>query len=198
MNQILDGNGQMLDENTRDVGLYRVEFTLHNEARTIDLLLTTTKEKKKKDIREMIAILLKRKSTQIRKVRLRFRKRIQGFSSGLEGTKAYLQLLKFQKQERKRIGQEKRLFSRYYIKKFPFKPQSKTIQWTRHLFLGFDELRRNILNNHHNQTQRYWFDIQFGYILRNVETDERMQFYPSGNTSLFNENERPLGVYFLE
>ena len=60
------------------------------------------------------------------------------------------------------------------------------------MFLGVDELRRNIVNNHHNQTQRYWFDIQFGYILRNVETDEKMLFYPSGNTSLFNVNERPL------
>ena len=122
MNQILDENGQMLDENTRDVGLYRVEFTLRNEARTIDLLLTV-KKTKKKDTRELIATLLKRRSTQITKVKHRFRKRIQGFSSGLEGTKAYLQLLEFQKQERKRIGQEKRLFSRYYIKKYPFKPQ---------------------------------------------------------------------------
>jgi hypothetical protein len=25
-----------------------------------------------------------------------------------------------------------------------------------------------------------------------VETDERMQFYPSGNTSFFNTNDRPL------
>ena len=94
MDQILDENGQMLDENTRDVGLYKVELTLQNEKRTIDMILTT-KEKKKKDIREMIAMLLKRKSTQIRKVKLRFRKRIQGFSSGLEGTKADLQLLEF-------------------------------------------------------------------------------------------------------
>ncbi len=191
MNQILDENGQMLGENKNDAGRYRVEFTLQNESRTIDLLLTV-KKTKKKDTREIIATLLKRKSTQIRKVKHIFIKRIQGFTSGLEGTKAYLQLLTFQKQERKRIGQQKRLFTRYHIKKYPFKPQSKTIQWTRHLFLGFDELKQNIVKNHHNQTQRYWFDIQFGYILRNVETDEKMQFYPSGNTSLFNANERPL------
>jgi hypothetical protein len=154
MNQILDENGQMLNENKNDVGLYRVEFMLQNEARTIDLLLTVKKTNK---TRELIATLLKRKSTQIRKVNHIFIKRIQGFTSGLEGTKAYLQLLKLQKQERKRIGQQKRLFSRYYVKKFPFKPQSKIIQWTRHLFLGAEELRRNIVKIHHNQTQRYWF-----------------------------------------
>ncbi len=68
MNQILDENGQMLNENKNDVGLYRVEFTLQNESRTIDLLLTV-KKTKKKDTREIIATLLKRKSTQIRKVK---------------------------------------------------------------------------------------------------------------------------------
>ena len=108
MNQILDENGQMLDENKNDVGLYRVEFMLQNEEKTIDLLLTV-KKTKKKDTREIIATLLKRKSTQIRKVKHIFIRRIQGFTSGLEGTKAYLQLLTFQKQERKRIWQQKRL-----------------------------------------------------------------------------------------
>jgi hypothetical protein len=30
------------------------------------------------------------------------------------------------------------------------------------------------------------------YVLRNIETDERIQFYPSDNTSFFNVNELPL------
>lgn len=191
MDQILDENEQDLDENTKLVGLYKVIFEINDQERTIDLLLTT-KKKKKKDIRSLIAIMMKRNSNAIKKVKLRFRKHVQGYTSGLDGTKAYFELKELQKQERKRKGQEKRLFSRYHIKKHPFKPQSRTVKWTRHLFVGVDELRQNILNNHHHQTLRYWFDIQFGYVLRNVETDERIQFYPSGNTSFFNLNEHPL------
>jgi len=193
MDQILDENEQQmqdLDENTKLVDLYKVIFEINDQERTIDLLLTT-KKKKKKDIRSLIAIMMKRNSNAIKKVKLRFRKHVQGYTSGLDGTKAYFELKELQKQERKRKGQEKRLFSRYHIKKHPFKPQSRTVKWTRNLFVGVDELGQNIFNNHH-QTLRYWFDIQFGYVLRNVETDERIQFYPSGNTSFFNLNEHPL------
>ena len=35
----------------------------------------------------------------------------------MDGTKAYFELKELQKQERKRKGQEKRLFSRYHIKR---------------------------------------------------------------------------------
>jgi len=167
MDQILDENEQHmqdLDENTKQVGLYKVIFEINDQQRTIDLLLTT-KKKKKKDIRCLIAIKTKRKLKEIKKVKLRFRKHIQGYTSGLDGTKAFFDLKELQKQERKRKGQEKRLFSRYHIKKHPFKPQSRTVKWTRHLFVGVDELRQNILNNHH-QTLRYWFDIQFGFFFK--------------------------------
>ena len=176
MDQVLDENEQHV-QNLDVVGLYKVNFEISDQQRTIDLLLTT-KKKKKKDIRSLIGIKTKRKLKEIKKVKLRFRKHIQGYTSGLNGTKAYFELKELQKQERKRKGQEKRLFSRYHIKKHTFKPQSRTVKWTRHLFVGVDDLRQNILNNHHHQTQRYWFDIQFGY--------------PSGNTSFFNVNEHPL------
>jgi len=132
MDQILDENEQHmqdLDENTKQVGLYKVIFEINDQQRTIDLLLTT-KKKKKKDIKQMIAIKMKRKLKEIKKVKLRFRKHIQGYTSGLDGTNAFFELKELQNQERKRKGQEKRLFSRYHIKKHPFKPQSRTVKWT--------------------------------------------------------------------
>jgi hypothetical protein len=78
-----------LDENTKLVGLYKVNFEINDQHRTIDLLLTT-KKKKKKDIRSLIAIKTKRNLKEIKKVKLRFRKHIQGYPSGLDGTKAIL------------------------------------------------------------------------------------------------------------
>jgi hypothetical protein len=52
-------------------------------------------------------------------------------------------------------------------------------------------LKQTILNNHINQKVRYWFDIKFGYILRNVENNETITYYPSWNTSFF-ESEKPM------
>ena len=65
-----------------------------------------------------------------------------------------------EKQDKKRRWQEKRLISRFHVKKHPYKPQSRTVQWTRHLFFGVEELRQNIVANHHKQTLRYWFEYQ--------------------------------------
>ena len=56
----------------------------------------------------------------------------------------------------------------------------------REMYIGVDELKQTIFNNHVNQKLRYWFDIKFGYILRNVESSELTNFYPSANTSFFN------------
>ena len=70
MDQILDENEQHmqdLDENTKQVGLYKVIFEINDHQRTIDLLLTT----KKKDVRSLIAIKTKRKLKEIKKVKLR-------------------------------------------------------------------------------------------------------------------------------
>jgi stress-induced morphogen len=60
------------------------------------------------------------------------------------------------------------------------------------LFTSVDELKLRIQENHTNQTLRYWFDSQLGYVLRNIESDERIQFYPSDNTSFFDVNDLPL------
>ncbi|OAJ40907.1 hypothetical protein BDEG_24590 [Batrachochytrium dendrobatidis JEL423] len=120
-----------LDENTNNVGLYKVNYIMRNEERSMDMLLSTGR-KRRNDIKVMIALLMGIRRAEINGVKLRFRKRITCFSSGVEGTIAYLQLIEFQKKERKR------LYS------------------------------------------------------RNVETDERMQFYPSVNTSFFNINGHPL------
>jgi Tfp pilus assembly protein PilN len=70
MDQILDENEQHmqdLDENTKQVGLYKVIFEINDQQRTIDLLLTT-KKKKKKDIKQMIAIKMKRKLKEIKRL----------------------------------------------------------------------------------------------------------------------------------
>jgi hypothetical protein len=45
---------------------------------------------------------------------------------------------------------------------------------------------------HQKQRERYWFDIQFGFVLRNIETQEIRHFYPSDNTSYFNEGNKPM------
>lgn len=139
----------------------------------------------------MIAVLLKRSKNNIKKVKLRFRKHVKGFTPGLDGTQAYLRLLKLQKEQRKQKGLQKRLYSRY-VKNHPYKPTSQTIKWSRHQFIDVEDMKQNIVANHNNQKERYWFDIQFGNILRNVETCEHVQFYPSGNTSFFNVGEHPL------
>lgn len=60
------------------------------------------------------------------------------------------------------------------------------------MFTSVDDLKVRIQENHTNQRLRYWFDIQLGYVLRNIETDERIQFYPSDNTSFFNVNDLPI------
>jgi hypothetical protein len=49
MDQVLDENEQHvqnLDENTKLVGLYKVNFEINDQERTIDLLLTTKRSKR--------------------------------------------------------------------------------------------------------------------------------------------------------
>ena len=138
MTDILDENVIQMNEKKpilNETGLYKVFFQRRGEQEFIDLLLETGK-KKKRSIRQMIASITNIDIREIKRVKLRFRKRIQGFTAGIEGTKAYIQLVELKKQERKRKGQAKRLFSRYHIPKHPFQPTSKTIQWSRHFFLG--------------------------------------------------------------
>ncbi|OAJ45357.1 hypothetical protein BDEG_28504 [Batrachochytrium dendrobatidis JEL423] len=71
------------------------------------------------------------------------------------------------------------------------KGNDSTVGLYKVLFEVNDELKFTIKENHKKQALRYWFDIQFGYVLRNIETDDRIQFYPSDNTC-FNINDSPL------
>jgi hypothetical protein len=128
----LNQNVRIVEENHKPVGLFKELFEVNGIERDIDLLLSTRK-KKRNSIRQMIALMSNIDVRRIRRVKLRFRKHIQGYSSGIEGTRAYQQLLKLQK--------IKRLFSRYHIKKHPFRPKSKTIHWSRHLFTSLNDLK---------------------------------------------------------
>lgn len=102
-----------MDENTNNVGLYKVNYIVRNEERSMDMLLTTGM-KNRNDIKLMIATLMGIRRAEIKQVKLRFRKRITGFSSGVEGTKAYLQLVQFQKKERKRLTNQALIFKVSY------------------------------------------------------------------------------------
>ncbi|OAJ45177.1 hypothetical protein BDEG_28338 [Batrachochytrium dendrobatidis JEL423] len=71
------------------------------------------------------------------------------------------------------------------------KGNDSTVGLYKVLFEVNDELKFTIKENHKKQALRYWFNIQFGYVLRNIETDDRVQFYSSDNTC-FNINDSPL------
>ncbi|OAJ40356.1 hypothetical protein BDEG_24101 [Batrachochytrium dendrobatidis JEL423] len=82
------------------------------------------------------------------------------------------------------VGLYKVLFEVNDIERYRFAIKYKTKEKT-------NELKFTIKENHKKQALRYWFDIQFGYVLRNIETDDRVQFYSSDNTC-FNINDSPL------
>lgn len=64
--------------------------------------------------------------------------------------------------------------------------------YSRHRFTTIDELKENVRSNHQNQKLRYRFDIQFGYNLSNIETGETRMYYPSSNTSFYEEGDQPV------
>ncbi|OAJ44484.1 hypothetical protein BDEG_27706 [Batrachochytrium dendrobatidis JEL423] len=66
------------------------------------------------------------------KVKLRFTKRIQGFRSRVEATKAYKQLIQLQIEHWNQADKLKRQFNRH-INKHPFHPKYKTIQCKTHV-----------------------------------------------------------------
>ena len=59
---------------------------------------------------------------------------MQGFTPGIEGTNNYNQLIQLQKDLRRKQGQLKRKYT-LYKKKHPFKPKSKTIEYSRHRYI---------------------------------------------------------------
>ncbi len=118
-------------------------------------------------------------------MKLQFRKKVQGFISGVAGTKAYNAFTKIQKETKKRRALEEKRQYRNYVRKHPYEPKSKTVIWKRFKYISEDDLRQTIRKNHTEQRLRYYLDIQFGYVLQNVETSEQIHYTPSQNTSFF-------------
>jgi uncharacterized protein YlzI (FlbEa/FlbD family) len=75
------------------------------------------------------------------------------------------------------------------VRKHPYEPKSKTVIWKRYQYTNDEQLRQTIQKNHTEQRFRYYFDIQFGYILQNVETSEQIHYTPSQTTSFFDGNQ---------
>ncbi|OAJ43881.1 hypothetical protein BDEG_27194 [Batrachochytrium dendrobatidis JEL423] len=94
------------------------------------------------------------------KVKLRFTKRIQGFRSRVEATKAYKQLIQLQIEHWNQTSKLKRQFNRH-INKHPFHPKYNTIQCKTHVHQcgGVDAKYTEEITN---QNIGYWLDIQFG------------------------------------
>ena len=64
--------------------------------------------------------------------------------------------------------------------------------YSRHRFTTIDELKENVRSNHQTQKLGYIFDIQFGSNLSNIETGETRMYYPSSNTSFYEEGDQPV------
>ncbi|EGF78350.1 hypothetical protein BATDEDRAFT_26960 [Batrachochytrium dendrobatidis JAM81] len=87
------------------------------------------------------------------KVKLRFTKRIQGFRSRVEATKAYKQLIQLQIEHWNQADKLKRQFNRH-INKHPFHPKYKTIQCKTHTekTIQFNISDNTLLFNGNNQS----------------------------------------------
>ena len=64
--------------------------------------------------------------------------------------------------------------------------------FSRHLYIGIEDLYENIRQTHQKQKYQYRFDVQFGLTLRNNQTSETRQYYPSYNTSFYNDSGIPV------
>ena len=127
------------------IALYKVSYLFNNELFSIDLILNK-KNKKRKMVKGIISQMKKLSVNNISHVKFRFRKYIQGFTPGIEGTNKYNQLIQLQKDLRKKQGQLKMKYT-LYKKKHPFKPKSKTIEYLRQRFVDIEDLHHNIQIN---------------------------------------------------
>lgn len=128
----------------------------------------------------------------IKDVKFKFRKNVEGFAPGINGAKLYNITLAREKQIRKEMGQLKRIYSRYCLKQHPFNLPSKIMVYSRHSYISIEDLYDNIRQNHQKQRDQYRFDIQFGLTLRNNQDDETRQYHPSYNTSFYNDSGIPI------
>ncbi|OAJ45451.1 hypothetical protein BDEG_28591 [Batrachochytrium dendrobatidis JEL423] len=95
-----------------------------------NLLETCYKENPNNNIMKMIGSMVNI-DVKLVKVKLRFTKRIQGFRSRVEPTKAYKQLIQLQIEHWNQASKLKRQFNRH-INKHHFHPKYKTIQCKTH------------------------------------------------------------------
>jgi hypothetical protein len=179
------------EDDETNVALYKVEYKISDEIFSIYLILSKNK-KSRTSVKKIISSMTNSTYKDIKDVKFKFRKNVEGFAPGINGTKLYNITLAREKQIRKEMGQLKRIYSRYYLKQHPFNAPSKTMSFSRHLYISIDDLYENIRQNHQRQKYQYRFDIQFGLILRNNQTDETRQYYPSYNTSFYNDSGIPI------
>jgi hypothetical protein len=171
-------------------GLYKVSYKIGREYYSIDLILPKGK-KNRWEIAKIISAITGDNPRSIQRIRTKFRKVIDGYTPDAGGNKEYHKQLHIQREKRMRAGCAKRKYT-LYIRKYPFKPASKTILFSRHLFTSIEQLHDTIRQEHANKKLQYRFDIQFGLKLRNVETGEIKTFYPSVNTSYYEDGHLPI------
>jgi hypothetical protein len=98
-------------------------------------------------VKGTIAILKNIRVKSIKKVKLQFRKKVQGFISGIAGTKAYNAFIQHQKEIKKRRALEEKRQYRNYVRKHPYEPKSKTAIWKRFQYLNDEQSRQTIQKN---------------------------------------------------
>lgn len=113
MSRVMDENGSALNESP--VGLYKVKYEVNEIHYFIDLLLPLGR-KNKTNIKKMVAIMTNIQVKVIKRVKLRFRKKTQGFISGISGTKVYNTFIQLQKEKKKQAAKSKRKYSTYVDK----------------------------------------------------------------------------------
>jgi len=167
------------------IGLLKVSYKIRRESHAIDLILRKGK-KNRFEIAQIISAVTDEDGWPL-KIRTKFRKHFHGYTPDISGNKTYHSHLQTRRDERRRAGQAMRKYT-LYKRKYPFKPTSETILFSRHLFSDIEDLHNTIRREHANQKLQYRFDIQFGLKLRNVETGKLKTFYPSQNTSFYSDD----------
>ena len=93
---------------------------------TFDSILLPLGRKDKAKIKGIIAILKRIRVKPIKKIKLKFRKKVQG---GIAGTKAYNAFIELQKEIKKQSALEEKRQYRNYVRKYPYEAKSKTVIW---------------------------------------------------------------------
>jgi hypothetical protein len=100
-----------------------VKYLYNNEEHVTALLLEIGKHNKNL-IKKIISKQVNIPFIGISQIKLKFRKQVQNFNPGYEGTRKYFDDLNLQRELRKRKGIEKRLFT-CHRKKYPYNCRSR-------------------------------------------------------------------------